>query len=412
MFSIHSDPLAPLGGQECGGQNIYVKYLAEELEKSGWYADVFTRHDSFHKQAVAQISKHSRVIRLKGGPASYIPKKELFPILPEIFENFKKFVGQNNPYSLFHGHYWDGGWMAYEASRQFLKPFVENFHSIGIVRHETKKKFLNDNNESGYFQKRIELEKNIIKNASCIISLAASEKENLQNFYGCPGEKIQIIKGGVNLRHWPHIEKEKARNAIGIEQKSFVILFVGRLEWRKGIGTLISSASLLKKEIQNLKVLIVGGKIFSPNINAADYKEFKRLREKAEQENVAEIVSFTGNVDHGRLPVYYRSADVFVIPSYYEPFGLVALEGMASLVPVIASRVDGLAVTIENGITGLLFEARNPLSLKNKIMEIYNSKKLSDSLVKNAYSEISNNYSWNRIAQKIAAIYDSVANNQ
>ena len=408
MFSIHSDPLAPLGSQECGGQNIYVKYLAEELDKLGWHADIFTRRDNPHKKQIAQISKHSRVIRLKGGPASYIPKKDLFSVLPEIFENFKKFIDNRNPYSLFHGHYWDGGWMALEASRQFMKPFIENFHSIGIVRHETKKKFLNDGNETEYFQKRINLEKEIIKNSSYIISLAATEKENLEKLYNCLEEKIKVIKGGVNLKHWPHIEKEKARNAIGVSQKSFVILFVGRLEWRKGIGTLITAANLLKNEILNLKIVVVGGKIFGPNINTADQIEYKRLRQKAEEEGVKEIVSFCGNVDHERLPVYYRSADAFVIPSYYEPFGLVALEAMASFIPVIASRVDGLAATIKNGVTGLFFEARNPLSLKSKIMEIYNSRELADKLAENAHLEITKNYSWHTIAQKIAQAYEKL----
>ncbi len=412
MFSIHSDPLAPLGSQECGGQNIYVKYLAEELEKLGWYTDTFTRWDNPRKKQVTNFSKHSRVIRLKGGPVSSIPKKDLFPVLPEIFENFQKFINYENPYALFHGHYWDGGWMALKAAQKFRKPFVENFHSIGIVRHETKKKFFNDSDEADYFSKRINLENEIMKNCSCIISLAASEKENLEKLYGCAKEKIKVIKGGVNLKHWPLIEKEKARNTIGVDQKSFIVLFVGRLEWRKGIGTLITAAGLLKKEIDNLKIMVVGGKIFGPNKNAADCKEFKRLQIKSEEEGVGSIVTFCGNVDHGRLPVYYRSADVFVIPSYYEPFGLVALEGMASLIPVIASRVDGLAATIENGITGLLFEARNSLSLKNKIMEIYRSKDLANTLAKNAYTEIAKNYSWSHIAQQIADIYEPLTEGQ
>jgi glycosyltransferase involved in cell wall biosynthesis len=276
------------------------------------------------------------------------------------------------------------------------------------VRHETKKKFLNDGNETEYFQKRINLEKEIVRNSSYIISLAATEKENLEKLYNCISSKIKVVKGGVNLKHWPHIDKKKARNTVSLDQKSFVVLFVGRLEWRKGIGTLITAANLLKNEIENLKVVIVGGKIFGPNANAADYKEYKRLQQKAEQEGVKSLISFCGNVDHGRLPVYYRSANAFVIPSYYEPFGLVALEGMASCVPVIASCVDGLAATIKDGVTGLFFEARNPLSLKNKIMEIYNSKETADKLAQNAYLEITKNYSWHTIAKKIAETYKSL----
>lgn len=412
MFSIHSDPLVSLGSQESGGQNIYVKYLAEELGKLGWTTDTFTRWDSHHKKQIAYISKHSRVIRLKGGPLDYIPKHELFPILPELFDNFLKFIIYKDSYNLFHGHYWDGGWMALEASLKFQKPFVENFHSMGIVRMETKKKFLKTFADNNYFTQRINLENKIIKHASAIISLAESEKNSLVNLYGCPEEKVKVIHGGVNLKHWPTIEKDKARNEVGVPKNSFVLLFVGRLEWRKGTGTLISAARLLKEKIQNLKILVIGGKIFGPNSNIADCKEYKRLQKKAKEEGVEDIVTFVGNIDHGRLPVYYRSSDVFVIPSYYEPFGLVALEGMASKIPVVASRVDGLAVTIEDGKTGLLFEPRNPLSLTEKIMRLYGSKELIRLLTENAYNEIAKNYSWSHIAKKISTVYESLLTNK
>ncbi len=408
MFSIHSDPLASLGSQECGGQNIYVKCLAEELGRLGWSVDVFTRWDNSHKKRVADISKHSRVIRLKGGLVDYVPKKELFSIFPELFENFLKFIGSENRYELFHGHYWDGGWMALEAAKKFLRPVVENFHSVGIVRMETKKKFLKDMAKSDYFVERINLENRIVRHAAAVISLSDAEKEALTRFYACPKDKIKVIKGGVNFKHWPLLDREKARETIGVGKDAFVVLFVGRLEWRKGVGTILSAAKLMRGGIRNLRVIVVGGKIFGPNANAADLKEYRRLQKKAEEEGVLDIVTFAGNVDHGRLPVYYRAADAFVIPSYYEPFGLVALEGMASKVPVIASQVGGLAATITDKVTGLLFEPRNALSLKDKVELIYRSKDLAASLVENAYREITQNYSWRRIAQKISACYDEV----
>ena len=409
MFSIHSDPLASLGSQESGGQNIYVRYLAEELGRLGWEVDIFTRLDNPRKNQIARISKNSRVIRLKGGPVGYVPKKELFSFLPEIFDNFLHFINFENPYILFHGHYWDGGAVALEAFKKFQKPFVQNFHSIGIVRVETKKRFLDNGSvDNSYVESRTEMEKEIIKNSSVIISLAESEKQSLIQFYGCPEEKVQVIRGGVDVKHWPLIEKEKARDTLSLDKKSFIILFVGRLEWRKGIGTMISASRLLREKIAGLKILIVGGKIFGRDINAADFKEYKRLQKKAEEEGVGDILSFAGSMDHGRLPAYYRSADVFVVPSYYEPFGLVVLEGMASKVPVIASSVGGLAITIKDGKTGLLFEPRNALSLQEKIMELYKSESLASVLVQNAFEEISKNYSWQNVTEKIAVIYNSL----
>jgi len=240
MFSIHSDPLASLGSQECGGQNIYVKCLAEELCHFGWNVDVFTRRDNSRKNTVADISKRARVIRLREGRC-HTCRKRTFPVFPELFENFLKFIGGENRYDLFHGHYWDGGWMALEAAKKFRRPFVENFHSVGIVRMETQKKFRENLSESDYFVDRINLENRIARDAAAVISLSSSEKEALTRFYACPENKINVISGGVNLKHWPLIEPVKARETIGVDKNAFIILFVGRLEWRKGVGTLISA---------------------------------------------------------------------------------------------------------------------------------------------------------------------------
>ncbi len=407
-FSIHSDPLADLGSQEAGGQNIYIKYLVEELEKFGWKTDVFTRWDSPHKKQIANITKHSRVIRIKDGPLRYIPKTELFSFLPNIYNGFLSFIGPKNPYSLFHGHYWEGGWMAQRASKEFSKPLVQNFHSLGIVRLETKKKYKKNKEEISYFEKRLDTEKEVIENASKIISLSVTEKNELIHFYGCPGEKVAVIPGGINLKHWRHCSKEEARNKIRVGKESFILLYVGRLEWRKGIGTLISACNFLRKEIPNLHLVIVGGKLFGKHKNETDFKEQQKLQKKADIEGVRDIVKFVGNINHRRLPLFYRAADVFVIPSYYEPFGLVTLEGMASKTPVVASNVGGLSTIINDNENGLLFEPRNPMDLKNKIMKLYQSEELRNRLAERAYQDVSENYSWHKAVEKIAELYQSL----
>jgi len=408
MFSIHSDPLAPLGAQESGGQNIYVRSLVSKLDKKGWSIDVFTRLDEAHKKTITAIGKKSRIIRLKGGPAKYLPKNQLLELFPEIYDNFLKFIQHQNPYQLFHGHYWDGGWMALKAHQQFQKPLIENFHSIGMVRFETKKRYLTDGNEQKSEEDRITLEKNIIKDASTIISLSETEKDDLRNLYGSPAEKIVVIPGGVDLQKFAQSPKNRSREKLGFDQKDFILLYVGRLEWRKGIGTLISAIKLLKQEIPNIKTVIVGGRIFGRQKNIKDFKEYQRLLDKAEEEGIKNSVQFTGRIDNERLPLFYSMADVFIIPSYYEPFGLVALEANACKVPVVASSVGGLKTIIEDNKTGLLFEPRNPLQLKEKIMQIYKSKELAEKLANNAYSNVVANYSWENIAEKIEKIYESL----
>ena len=407
MFTIHSDPLAHLGSQEAGGQNIYIRNVAEKLGKLGWEIDIFTRWDDPKKKQIVQLTKKVRVIRLKGGKTSYIPRSQLISILPEVYNSFRIFINFKNPYNLFHGHYWDGGLLATKAHSQFKKPLVENFHSLGIIKSQTKKKYLKNKNDYEYFVERLNIEAKIIKNSSIIISLAESEKQELNRFYGCPLEKVAVVPGGVDLEKWQPLDKAKSRETLKIAKDNFVLLYVGRLEWRKGIGTLISAANLLKKIVSNLKIIIVGGKIFGWQKNLEDFKEYKRLDEKAEKEKVKDMVKFAGRIPNTRLPVFYSAADALVIPSYYEPFGLVALEGMASKIPVIASRIGGLANTIKDNETGLLFEPHNPVNLKEKVLMLYQNKEFADKLVQNADEDIKK-YSWETIAKKISDIYNSL----
>jgi len=411
MFGIHSDPLAPLGSQEAGGQNVYIYSLVKELDKKGWNVDVFTRYDQLHKKNVAFIGRKSRVIRLKGGPIKYIPKTELFDHFPELYQNFLKFINYKNPYCIFHGHHWDGGWMALKASEQFKKPFVENFHSLGKIRFQTKKQYLLNGNEAEFFEKRFALEEEIVKKSDIIISLAESEKNDLKNHYQAQEDKIKVVPGGVNLKNFRQIDRVKAREEINFGKDDFILLFVGRLEWRKGIGTLISATNLLRNEIKNLKVIVVGGKIYGKQKNLKDFKEYQRLSGKIKEEKVQDLITFTGRVDNGRLPFFYSAADILVIPSYYEPFGLVALEGMACKVPVVASRVGGLATIIHEGENGFLFEPRNPLDLKEKVLQIFRSKETADRLVENAYNKVKDNFSWKEISSKIEEIYNQLIKN-
>ena len=411
MFSIHSDPLAALGSHESGGQNIYVRDLVINLDKQGWVIDVFTRLDSPQKKTVVRIGKHSRVIRLKDGKAVYIPKGHLHPFFPEIYKSFLRFINFQNPYDIFHGHHYDGGWVALQAHKKFRKPLVENFHSLGQVRLKTKEQYGVDvSREKEIFEQRVAMEKEIIKAASLIISLAETEKRDLNLFYGTPFKKVVVVPGGVDIRKFLPKPKNMARSTLNVSREDFVLLFVGRLEWRKGIGTLISAARLLKEVIPHIKVLVVGGNIFGLKKNKDDWNEYQRLLKKAREEEVEDLVRFVGRIDHGQLPLFYSAADILVIPSYYEPFGLVVLEGMASQIPIVASRKGGLRITVKDGTTGLLFEPRNPKDLKEKVLQIYHSRKLAGFLVKNAHLDVLENYSWKYIAEKIGNFYKSFIN--
>src|SRR5262249_10583362 len=155
----HSDPLARLGSRENGGQNLYTKSLVLNLDRNGWSVDVFTRLNDTDKKRISRIGKNSRVIRLPGGKPIHIPKGQLHPLFPEIYQNFLSFINNTNEYELFHGHHYDGGWMAMKAAQQFNKPLIATFHSIGKVRHQTQTFFLGRTTEEQILVERYAIEK-------------------------------------------------------------------------------------------------------------------------------------------------------------------------------------------------------------------------------------------------------------
>lgn len=411
IFSIHSDPLARLGGRENGGQNLYVRSLIQELDRLGWTVDCFTRFNDSDKRDCAHVGKRSRVMRIRGGPAHHIPKGKLHPYFPELWNNFLAFLrreyGGQNPYVLFHGHHYDGGVIALDAHRIFGNPLVMTYHSLGIVRLHTHQKYLGKIDDEREFLERLDMEQKLVKQSSLIIATSESEKQDLVNYYGANPETVSIVPGGINLAQFEPIPKEKARDTTRFDRNDYLLLFVGRLEWRKGVATLLHALRIVSKEIPNAKLAVVGGKIFGKKANGDDMKEYNRLAMIAEKIGVADRVRFTGAVSHGYLKKFYSSADVLIVPSYYESFGLVPLEGFSCGVPVIASRTGGLMNTIQDGQNGLLFEPRNPPGLAEKILALYRSPDLARLLAQTARESVKQ-YSWRRIGEQIAGLYASI----
>lgn len=405
FLSFHSDPLATPGSRESGGQNIYTFNLMKNLDKLGWSIDLFTRLDFRHKKLEVKLGKNSRVIRLPVGPLGYVPKEELQKFFPEALEKINSFIYKHRiSYDLFYGHHYDGGWLGLKLKEKWQKPLVVTFHSLGKIRQATFLKHKKAERLNGLFLSRLQKEEEIVKEADLIISLSEEEKSQLINLYQAQAEKIFIVPPGLDIEHFRPVEKNQARETLHLPLDYFLVLYLGRLEWRKGLGTLIKSLSLLKEKISKVMLIIVGGKIFGAHKNPDDFAEYERLRQKAKEEGVGDLVKFVGQVPHQRVYLYLSAADVLAIPSYYEPFGLVALEGMASKTPVVASRVGGLKEIIQDGENGLLVEPYNPYELSEKIFLLFQNKELAKTLTEKAFNFVQTKFSWSEVAQKISQI--------
>lgn len=409
MISVHSDPLAKIGSLEAGGQNIYVGALSKELGRLGIAVDIFTRRDHKRKKKVLNLSKNVRVIRLAAGPKRFVPKEKLSEHLPEFISGFLHFKKENKlKYNLIHGHYWEGGWTGIQLKRILKIPMVETFHSLGYIRYYTLKKFKKQKLDPEEFNERIKIEKEIIEAADRIIATSPYEKDDIIQYYNLDPNKIKIVPCGVDLKKFKPADRKEARKKIKYLENQKIILYVGRIEWRKGLGTLISAlgkVTKLRSELKEKIKLIIIGNIKSQKDRKADKQEVKRLKDLARSLGVRELIDFIGLVPQEKLRYYYSAADTCVIPSYYEPFGMVALEAMTAKTPVIASKIGGLQYTVQDRKTGLLFPPRNPKALTEKIIKIFDQPKLASKLVKNARAQIKEKFSWQVIAKKMLELY-------
>jgi D-inositol-3-phosphate glycosyltransferase len=223
--------------------------------------------------------------------------------------------------------------------------------------------------------------------------------------YSAESQKIRTIAPGVDVRQFYPIPRNEARQAIGIPKEDHLLLFVGRIEPLKGIDTLLQAIALLKSEspdsIRNLSLSIIGGLQDEEDQS----EEMKRLRTLREELGLSTLVTFLGAKSQETLQYYYSAAEVVVMPSHYESFGMVALEAMACGTPVIASEVGGLAYLIQDGVTGFHVPTNDPVPLADKIRLFLESDVLRREMSRAAH-EWAHQYSWQRIADQMEMLYD------
>jgi D-inositol-3-phosphate glycosyltransferase len=404
FLSLHGDPLAPLGGSHHGGQNVYVKELSSHLTELGVGVDVYSRWESSDQPSVESIAEGARVIRVKVGPPSHIQKEEILSLLPDIARWISQFWKENQPsYDLIHSHYYFSGAVAIYLKDIWRMPLCHTYHSLGAVKEQA----LGSKDPSP--KQRIKIEGRISQGADRIIATAPQEKSDLRRLYQTDPSKVDVVPCGVNLELFHPIPQEEARREIGFSPRDFLITFVGRLEERKGIDTLLEAVHIVNNE--KIQVVIVGGPptkkdfLSWTELGDAPYQKYRRL---LEEYDLVGQVTFTGGKPQQMLAQYYSAADVTVIPSYYEPFGMTAIEALACGSSLIASKVGGLKTTVKEDHVGLLFEPRDPHHLADQIQRLMSYPPLNEKFRNNARAYVEEHFSWRAVAEKIAAIYKGV----
>ncbi|HWQ14121.1 MAG TPA: glycosyltransferase [Roseiflexaceae bacterium] len=366
MLSVHSSPLAALGGKEAGGMNVYVRELSRELGRRGIAVDIFTRAQDPSAPTVVALERGVRVVNLHAGPAAPYDKNWLLAYLPEFVGRVRCFAdGEDLTYDLIHSHYFISGEAGLALRRSWGAPVVHMFHTLGAMKNEVAR-----GAEERETQQRIAIERHLMAEVDVVVAATPLDKAQMVWHYGADASRIRVVPPGVDLRRFHPRDMAAARMALGLPAPPHrLVALVGRIEPLKGIDALIEALALLLARHPEwrgrLGVLVVGGG-----------GEGERTRWNAEQRRldalrtalgVQDAVRFLGARSQEQLPLLYAAADVVTMPSHYESFGMAALEGLACGRPVVATCAGGPAFIVEDGVSGLLTPPGDPSALAARL---------------------------------------------
>ncbi|MDE0719876.1 MAG: glycosyltransferase [Dehalococcoidia bacterium] len=364
FITLHACPLAAPGQGKSGGMNVYVRQLATALGEMGMKIDIFTREHLDVVNRVETIGPNVRVIHLKAGePDAHLG--DLYALLPDFLDQLNDFrEGEGLEYDIVHSHYWLSAWVGRELSQAINVPHVVTFHTLSLIKMQSR---------AGEIEQteRPVVETEVMATADHIIAFSPHERDAMARLYGADARKVSLVPCGVDLEVFRPLDQKSVRSRLGLNGEK-ILLYVGRVEPIKGLDLLVETAAQMDFA-EGVRMMVVGA-----DVNGD--REMDRVKQLAKERDLEDKIDFVGQVDHNDLPLYYNAADVCVVPSYYESFGLVALESMACGTPVVATRVGGLSTIIHHGRTGYLKSWRCPEAFANSVEMIISSDGLQQSM--------------------------------
>ncbi|MBN1680534.1 MAG: glycosyltransferase [Anaerolineae bacterium] len=400
MLSVHTSPLATLGGKKTGGMNVYIRALSRELSRRGIAVDVYTRRNAPDLPQTDHIATNAQVIYIPAGPEYHLSTTDHYAHLDTFLEETKSSAAKNKlNYDIIFSHYWLSGWVAHELRGEWCAPVVQMFHTLGRMKNR-----IAQTPKDREADIRIFSETDIMSWADHIIAATPAEQAQLLWLYRADRQKISIVPPGVDLERFYPLEPDEAKAHIGVPAHKRMLLFVGRIEPLKGVDTILHAAALLRQShselTSNLLINVIGGDAEEEPPDT----EMGRLRALRDKLGLHDIVRFLGAHDQDSLQYYYSAAEALIMPSDYESFGMVALEAMACGTPVIASEVGGLAFLVRNGETGFHVPTREPDALADRIRLLLTDSHRREKMGRTA-QQTAQDYSWCLIAGRLLRVF-------
>jgi D-inositol-3-phosphate glycosyltransferase len=396
---VHTSPLDQPGIGDAGGMNIYVLESAQRMAAMGVSVDIFTRRTHSAQADIVEISPGVRVRHFDCGHGTLT--KEQLPIhISGLSQEFSRIIRTEN-YDVIHSHYWLSGKVAMPAAKELGIPLVHTMHTMARVKNlnlaegETPEPMI-----------RVQGETQVVAAANALIANTDAEAASLVSLYDACPDTVHVVSPGVDLYTFtPGESRGVARAHIGQPADALVVSFVGRIQPHKGPEVLIRATSELVKHTPLLRhrliVNIVGG------ASGANTEEVDRLKELTTWLAIDDVVRFTPPVQREELPQWYRAADLVIVPSYSESFGLVALEAQACGTPVVATAVGGLRTAVADGISGVLVDGHDPKAWSSVISRLLQEPQRRVLLSMGAIEHASH-FGWDVTARGTLDIYDQV----
>jgi D-inositol-3-phosphate glycosyltransferase len=399
LISVSGDPAAEIGQEEAGGQNVYVRQVGLALARAGWSVDMFARRLSSEQSTVVQHAPNCRTIRLTAGPAKFISRDEVFGYLPEFVAQMQAFQQKEGfQYPLIHTNYWLSSWVGMELKKHQPVKQVHTYHSLGAVKYRAI------SNLPAIASTRLATEKTCLETVDRVVATSPQEEEHMRSLVSTQGA-IDIIPCGTDIERLGAIDRQTARQQLNIPAEAKVVLYVGRFDRRKGIETLVRA--IAKSNLRgnaDLRLIIAGG--YRPG--ESDGIERDRIEGIVKELGIESLTTFPGRLTESDLPIYYAAANVCVVPSHYEPFGLVAIEAMACRTPVVASKVGGLQFTVIPEVTGLLAPPQDEDAFAQAIDRILSNPAWGDHLGQMARQRVELALSWDSVASRLSCLYNQL----
>jgi D-inositol-3-phosphate glycosyltransferase len=361
FLSLHTSPMEQPGSGDAGGMNVYVRALAAALAETGIEVEIFTRSTSARQPAVEHPSPGVCVHNVLAGPTRKLPKEELPELLHSMVAEIDRIrrLQPHGRYDMIHSHYWVSGVAGLELSQMWGLPLVHTMHTMAKVKN-----LLLESGEQPEPRRREEGEQRIVDGATRLIANTGTEAAELVSHYHADADRIDVAAPGVDLDVFTPAFRSASRAEHAVAPGTFHLLFAGRIQRLKGPQVLINAAALLRSRRPDidLRLTILGA--------ASGAKDFDLLS-LISAAGLDDVTTHHPPVNAPELANWYRSADVVVMPSFSESFGLVALEAQACGTPVVATKVGGLSRAIFDGRTGLLVDGHKASDWANALESLY-----------------------------------------